>query len=205
MDTGDYIAYLFLVTTVVYSPGPMTLFLMAKGMGSHFRQIWPVLIGASNAYLLSIIVFSLGLASLLQENKVILKTVQIAGIIYLIYLAYTQFKKKPLAKTSEIKIKNPSTLGLYAKGALVALSNPKAILLFSIVFPEFTTEESSYNYQIIILGVTFLILQFSSGLFYAYFGSRIKNVLVKPSNQNIMNRISAAVLLLVAALLIYKL
>lgn len=205
MALGDYIAYFILVTTVVYSPGPMTLFLMAKGMGSQFRQVWPVLIGASNAYLLSIVVFALGLATLLQQNKVILKSFQIAGIIYLIYLAFMQFNKKPLTKDNEIKISNPKTSGLYAKGALIALSNPKAILLFSIVFPEFTAEGSSYSLQIIFLGVTFLILQFSSGLFYAYFGSRVKDALVKPSNQTRMNRVSAAVLLMVAGLLIYKL
>ncbi len=205
MSTSAYLSYLILVLTMVYSPGPMTLFLMANGMQMSFKQIWPILIGSNNAYLLSIIVFSIGLAGLLQQNIWILKSIQLGGIIYLLYLAYVQWNKKTLAKALSSDEMLNNSRSLYTKGALIALSNPKTILLFSLVFPQFTSSSENEWVQIVILGITFLVLQFSSGCFYAFFGKRVRILLEKPEHQSLMNRVSAAVLALVAGFLILKL
>jgi threonine/homoserine/homoserine lactone efflux protein len=59
--------------------------------------------------------------------------------------------------------------------------------------------------QIFILGITFLVLQFSSGCFYAFLGGRIKRIIDKPGYQQLINRLSALVLLAVTAFLIAKL
>jgi threonine/homoserine/homoserine lactone efflux protein len=93
---------------------------------------------------------------------------------------------------------------LYARGALVALSNPKTILLFTIVFPQFASRGEGYYWQIGILGATFLALQFSSGCFYALLGSRIKNIIQRPGSQSLINKISATVLFIVALFLIVR-
>ena len=59
--------------------------------------------------------------------------------------------------------------------------------------------------QVFILGITFLVLQFSSGCVYAYFGKRIKNLVEKPGHQNVINKISALVLIFVAGFLLVRL
>lgn len=189
---------------MVYSPGPMTLFIMANGIKMQYRQIYPVLIGANHAYLLSIIIFSFGLAGLLRSNELLLKSIQILGIIYLLFLSFKQWTKK-INVTSELNFdKETKKSALYTKGVLIALSNPKTILLFSVIFPQFVTADHNYYVQIAILGSTFLALQFSSGCFYAYFGQAIKKYLDKPKHNRLINQISAIVLLLVAAFLMTK-
>src|SRR3990167_7852404 len=191
MTISNYLSFFILVFTIVYSPGPMTMFMMANGMKMQYRNIWPILIGANNAYLISIIVFTVGLTQILQQNMFILKTVQVAGIIYLLYLAYAQWNKKAVAGlTSEpLKISNGSSL--YTKGALIALSNPKTIILFGVIFPQFIVQGEHRLLQTVVFGVTFLALQFSSGCVYAYFGRRIKDLVEKPSYQILMNKVSA--------------
>jgi len=207
MSLSHYMSYFLLVLVLVYSPGPMTLFLMANGMRSNMRNTYPILLGANHAYFISIIIFSVGLAAVLQQHVLLLKSVQVMGIIYLIYLSVMQWRKKPFAM-AELK-DNPEmgyTKGsLYRRGAFVALTNPKALLLFTVVFPQFTSNTISYNLQIAILGATFLVLQFSSGCFYAFLGNRISKVIQNTHNQSIINKVSALVLIIVAGFLIERL
>jgi threonine/homoserine/homoserine lactone efflux protein len=177
--------------------------MMANGMKMQYKNIWPILLGANNAYLFSIIIFTVGLTQLLQQNTIIWKSVQIAGIIYLLYLAYMQWNKNSIAGALEISKSNPSSL--YGKGALIALSNPKTIILFGVIFPQFITDDSHRFLQIGIYGLTFLILQFSSGWTYAYFGKKILNVVENPFYQRLIHKISAIVLITIAGFLISRL
>ena len=205
MTISNYLSFFILVFTIVYSPGPMTMFMMANGMKMQYRNIWPILIGANNAYLISIIVFTVGLTQILQKNMLVLKTVQVAGIIYLLYQAYAQWNKKSVAGLTPEPLKISNGSSLYTKGALIALSNPKTIILFGVVFPQFIVQGEHRLLQTVVFGVTFLALQFSSGCVYAYFGRRIKGLVGKPSYQNLMNKVSAVVLIVVAGFLLVKL
>ncbi|HSW93436.1 MAG TPA: LysE family translocator [Gammaproteobacteria bacterium] len=205
MTISAYLSFFVLVFTMVYSPGPMTLFMMANGMKMQYRNVWPILLGANNAYLISIIVFTAGLTQILQQNVVVWKVVQIVGIVYLLYLAYVQWNKKNVvgdlsSKTEDVSRKST----LYGKGALIALSNPKTIVLFGVIFPQFITADKNRLLQIIIYGLTFLVLQLSSGLVYAYFGRRINNLVEKPSCQNVIHKVSAIVLIIVAGFLLIR-
>ncbi|OAI49444.1 hypothetical protein AYO45_02450 [Gammaproteobacteria bacterium SCGC AG-212-F23] len=181
------------------------MFMMANGMKMKYQNIWPILIGANNAYLLSIILFTIGLTQLFEENIYLLKGIQIGGIIYLLYLAYMQWHKKMVAASSSLEIDTSKKSSLYKKGAFIALSNPKTIVLFGVIFPQFMTKGEYHFLQIIILGVTFLALQFSSGCVYAYFGQRINKMVENPCYQNRMNKISAIALIIVAGFLLIKL
>lgn len=173
--------------------------MMANGVNMQHQRIWPILIGANNAYLISIFIFTLGLTQLLQQNALILKVVQEIGIIYLLYLAYAQWNKK-IVQASTLKISKKSSL--YVKGALIALSNPKTITLFGLIFPQFITDENHRLLQVVILGVTFLVLQFSSGYFYAYFGGHVKNLLEKSLYQNLINKVSSVILVAISVFLL---
>jgi homoserine/homoserine lactone efflux protein len=82
------------------------------------------------------------------------------------------------------------------------LSNPKAIILFSAVFPQFAAiGQGSAAADIAILGLTFLLLQFASGCLYCYFGQRIKHVLENRKRRVLLQRATAVLLLGVALML----
>lgn len=202
MTLSNYMSFCILVFCMVYSPGPMTMFLMANGMKKENFSVWAILLGANNAYLFSIIIFTAGLTQLLEKNILLLKMIQIGGIFYLLYLAYIQWNKKLDLKDETLTADSlKSTSFLYKKGMLITLTNPKTILLFSIIFPQFIEGDQYRLLQIAILGTTFLVLQFSSGWVYAYFGSRIRNLIDNPFHHTLINKLPAVVLLIVAGLL----
>lgn len=204
ISLSSYLSFLILVFTIVFSPGPMTMFMMSNGMKMQYHKIWPVLIGANNAYLISIFIFTIGLTEVLQKNIFILKTVQIVGLIYLLYLAYTQWNKKNIHDQAHTSLKTSKSSSLYSRGALIAFSNPKTIILFGLIFPQFIVSGKNQILQITILGATFLTLQLASGCIYAYFGRRIKMLVEKPNYQYLINKISATVLVIVAGFLLVR-
>ncbi len=201
MQIANYSSFLVLTLSMVYSPGPMTLFILGNSIEIGFRRTLPILFGASTSYLLSILIFSFSLAGLLQKNPYMTKTLQVIGIIYLLYLAYNQWKSKklPINQLKEIKVVRP--FNLFKQGFITALSNPKTILLFSILLPQFVSPNHGRLIDISLLGATFLILQFSSGCFYGLFGEKIQHALKNPSYQHLIKNIYITVLLCIAILL----
>jgi homoserine/homoserine lactone efflux protein len=201
MTFSYYLSYVLLTATMVYSPGPMTLFILVNGIQSGFRKTLPVLFGASTSYFVAIIIFAVGLSSIIQKNTFLLKGVQLGGIFYIVYLAYGQWTKDKKLVELQVQPKTDKSYFLYRKGFLTAFSNPKTILLFSVVFPQFVRGSQHKTLDFVLLGATFLSLQFSSGCFYSYFGQRIQHALQKPSHQVMINKVCAISLLMIAGLL----
>lgn len=200
MSIISYVSYVILTFTVVYSPGPMTMFLMNNGMQYGLRRTLPALYGASTAYALAIIVFAFGLSSFFNHHLVWLESVKYLGAGYMLYLAATKWinRSKPIVASDNLV--KQSKKSLYWGGVITGLSNPKAILLFGIIFPQFLFKSKNLVIDCSILGITYLLLQFSSGCCYCYFGQQIKHVLKDPKFQTKINQVVAIVFVIVAIL-----
>ncbi len=192
--------FLLLCTTLTFSPGPMTLLLLSLGLKNGLRSSIPAQLGASVSYLVSILIFAVGLSELIKGNRAITQGIQLVGVAYILYLAYRQWTRSGVAIDMAEGVDDARSL--FGKGLLTGISNPKAIILFSAVFPQFAgAGEHSSAVDIAILGLTFLLLQFASGCLYGYFGQRIKHLLENPRQRILLQRATAVLLLGVAWML----
>lgn len=204
MTTGltlsSFLYFLLFCATMTFSPGPMTLLLLGLGLKDGLRSSIPAQVGASVSYLISILIFAVGFSQLIQGNLAITQTIQCVGVAYILYLAYKQWTSSGVSINNAGAMEGPRSL--FGKGLLTGFSNPKTIIMFSAVFPQFAgSGEYSSAADITILGLTFLTLQFASGCLYCYFGQRIKHVLENPQRQVLLQRITAVLLLGVALML----
>ena len=201
LTLSSFLYFLLLCSTLAFSPGPMTLLLLSLGLKDGLRHSLPAQFGASVSYLISILIFAVGFSELIRGYPLITQGIQLVGVAYILYLAYKQWTSSGVQISTAGQA--PQTRrGLFGKGLLTGLSNPKAIILFSAVFPQFAAvgQDSAVG-DIAILGLTFLILQFASGCLYCYFGQRIKHVLESPRKRVLLQKVTAALLLAVAMLL----
>ncbi|XVO85234.1 LysE family translocator [Pseudomonas palleroniana] len=200
LTLSSFLYFLVFCATMTFSPGPMTLLLLSLGLRDGLRRSIPAQVGASVAYLISILIFAVGFSQLIKGNVVITQTLQVVGVAYLLYLAYKQW-----TSTGGIIAQGgapESSRSLFGKGLLTGFSNPKTLILFSAVFPQFAgAGEHSSMADIAILGLTFLLLQFASGCLYGYFGQRIKGVLENPRHRVLLQRCTALMLVGVAWML----
>ena len=200
-----YLYFIIFCTAIVFSPGPMTMLLMGIGIEHGFKKTIPAQLGASSAYGISLLIFAVGLTALLQQYTFILKIIQYVGVCYVLYLAYKQWQKSTMLTAIIINKSDSTTKSskLYWSGLITGISNPKAIVMFSTVIPQFIAKNSNKTVSLIILSVTFLVLQFLSGVTYSYFGQGIKSFLQYKTNQKILYR-GMAILLVLVAIMIAK-
>ncbi len=200
LTLSSFLYFLLFCATMTFSPGPMTLLLLGLGLKDGLRSSIPAQIGASVAYLISILIFAVGFSELIKGNLAITQTLQLVGVAYILYLAYRQWTSSGVSIDRVGAVEGARSL--FGKGLLTGFSNPKTIIMFSAVFPQFAgAGEHTSTVDIAILGLTFLTLQFASGYLYCYFGQRIKHVLENPKQRVLLQRVTALLLLGVALML----
>ena len=202
LTLASFTYFLLFCATMTFSPGPMTLLLMGLGMQEGLKRSMPVQLGASVAYLVSILIFAVGFAELVKGNPLISRAIQYIGVAYLLYLAYRQWTSPGLALDNPATAVQDSFKGRFGKGLLTGFSNPKTIVMSSAVFPQFAGQGGDTRaLDVALLGLAFLLLQFASGCLYCYFGQRIRRVLQSPARQVLLRRATAVMLLGVALML----
>ncbi|SEC35267.1 LysE family translocator [Pseudomonas marginalis] len=200
LTLSSFLYFLLFCATMTFSPGPMTLLLLSLGLKDGLRSSLPAQFGASVSYLISILIFAVGFSALIKGNLAITQSIQIIGVVYILYLAYKQWTSSGAAMDKAAGVEGARRL--FGKGLLTGFSNPKTLIMFSAVFPQFAgAGEQRSAVDIAILGATFLVLQFASGCLYCYFGQRIKHVLENPRRRVLLQRITAVLLLGVALML----
>jgi len=120
---------------------------------------------------------------------------KIVGAIYLIYLGVRQWRAKDnfFKTSSENEISAMGNRKFFIQGLLVALSNPKAILFFTALFPQFIDLSNPIAIQFAILTSTFMLLSFLTLVFYAKSAHACKKWFSTGSRAICFNRISGMI------------
>ena len=144
---------------------------------------------------------ALGLGAALAASELLFNVLKWLGAAYLAYLGVVSL----LSKTSEIavsgEVKPANTRRLFAQGFLVGASNPKALLFFGALFPQFIVPSEPQLPQFVVLGVTFVFFELLWLGIYALTAAKAKQWLQKPRRARLFNRATGIVFLLAAGLL----
>ncbi|MNP45402.1 Homoserine/homoserine lactone efflux protein [compost metagenome] len=135
----------------------------------------------------------LGLGALLASSEVLFNAVKILGAGYLFYLGARQLlKKSPMleqgAAEGAVKVR-PTPLKLYKSAFLTAVTNPKATMFFTALFPQFIDQGAALLPQFLILTGIFVALSLVSLSLYAALASRAKGVLTRPGLSRWVSRV----------------
>lgn len=148
---------------IILVPGPSVMFAVARAIAwGRVTAILTVLGNAIGMLILSLVI-ALGLGPLLQRSELLLTAVQLLGGLYLIYLGFDALKhrKAHAADLLDVKEDEPSRSLSLKQGFMVGVLNPKALVFFSAIFPQFVDASvGSITVQMIWLGVIFTVLAF---------------------------------------------
>ena len=148
---------------IILVPGPSVMFVIARAVA--WGRITAVLTALGNALgmLLLSVFIAVGLGPLLQRSELLLVVVQVLGGLYLIHLGVGAYRHRQEHADDMIKIEEikPSNFQILRQGFTVGALNPKALVFFSAVFPQFVDSESgSITFQLLMFGVIFAALSF---------------------------------------------
>lgn len=150
---------------IILAPGPSVLFVIARAIAwGRATAVFTVAGNVTGAFSLSVFV-ALGLGPILQRSELAYIAVQWGGGLYLVYLGIDAIRKRSahaadMTNQGEIA---PSIRRSIRDGFWVGALNPKGVVFFAAVLPQFIDrEKGSVTAQLILLGAIFAILAFVS-------------------------------------------
>ncbi len=137
----------------------------------------------------------MGLGAVLKTSVLLFTALKFIGAIYLIYLGIRQWKLKDnfYNSSSESKVLTHGKRRAFIQGYMVALSNPKAVLFFTALLPQFLDLSRPVAIQFIILTSTFMIFSFLTLVVYAKSAQSFKSWFSNGNRALWFNRISGIV------------
>lgn len=171
---NNWLLYCLAVGLVVFSPGPMTLFALTNSLSYGKSFAVRGILGGSLAYCGHLLLAYFAMRHLVDLAPEALKLVRLLGAAYFFWLAYKQFRKDRFAgATGSGEAAERPRPRVEIQGFMIAATNPKAIIFFVALFPQFIDTTRNYSSQFVLLGLTYLVIQFASNFSYSWFGSHL--------------------------------
>jgi threonine/homoserine/homoserine lactone efflux protein len=158
MDVSIILLFCSTVTILTLSPGPDIIFVISQSLQRGYKYGVKISLGLVTGLFIYTIASSFGLSWVLDQFPNVSSLIKIVGAFYIGFLAYEEFPKKGIIKLKEpINNKNNP----FFTGLIMNLSNPKIMLFFVSLFPQFVFHNNwPIKYQFLILGIVFIIIAF---------------------------------------------
>jgi len=171
MNFDTYFAYVAVCLVAVVIPGPTNALILANGMRHGVRAGLLNVAGNQVGVGLMIVTVAVGLSSVVNLVGQWFEWIKLAGAAYLIFLGIQLFRSADsIAAAPQMEAPR---MGFFMQGLVVSLSNPKQLLFFGALLPQFIDPAGTQVLQIGALGGTAMILAALSDSAYALVSGRI--------------------------------
>ena len=205
MEISSWLLFIAVGTAAVVSPGPAILLAISNSVRYGMTKVLLSTLGnVSGLFILSsAAIFGLGAA--LNTSPRLFLAIKLIGAAYLIYLGIRQLRSKSnfFDKTSSIEKlkntqpkKNKSNRKIFLEGFLIAMTNPKAILFFTALFPPFINTSKALPQQFLIMTFTFMAMSFICLMSYGMLASKAKTWFATGNRSTWFNRVLGSVFIL---------
>ncbi|MEM7354307.1 MAG: LysE family translocator [Acidobacteriota bacterium] len=158
MNPEIWIAYVATVLVMMSTPGPSHLLMLSNSMASGFRRSIATAAGDLTANVLQMLAAGLGLAAVLTATRHGFTIVKWCGVAYLVWLGVQQIRRSLRPVTEVAEAPPASVKRLWLQGFVTSAANPKAVVFFAALFPQFLSSEGAFWPQMLILGATYIAI-----------------------------------------------
>jgi homoserine/homoserine lactone efflux protein len=181
---------------VVLSPGPAALAVTAEAASNGFKKSTLVILGIASANVVFFILSATGIITLIITSQTLFNLIKWIGVAYLLYLGFTAiFSQSGPLSIQTSKNKPSKTYKIFMRGFVLEISNPKALLYFSALLPQFVDINAPVVPQLIILCLITMILDLVCYSLYGYLGFKSRGKFIKPIIIKLINRSAGAMLI----------
>ncbi|EAV46305.1 Lysine exporter protein (LYSE/YGGA) [Stappia aggregata IAM 12614] len=195
MQFDTYLIFLVTTAVVVFSPGAAAVAVASQGAANGGRRAFGGVLGIASANAVYFALSATGIASLIIASNMVFSAIKWAGVGYLVWLGLTAL----FTPAGAIRVKRggrqSSLKALFAQGFVIEFANPKALLYFAAILPQFLNIDSAILPQILIMGLTTFLIDLTSYTAYAFLGDLLTQGGVKNWVVNLVNKCAGAALL----------
>jgi homoserine/homoserine lactone efflux protein len=181
-------------TALCFTPGPAVLLVLSQGLtrgtAASVSANLGILTGNACYFALS----ATGLGAVLLASYELFSAIRWIGAGYLIWLGVSAFigASPVLAITAGAPASAART---FLNGVVLQVANPKALVFFVALLPQFIDPRGPVVTQIAILGVTSVVIEFVVLLAYGALAGRLTHVAARPRFQTLANRVAGTMLI----------
>ena len=191
--------YCIAAVIIILAPGPSVLFVIARAIAwGRATAIATVAGNVMGAFSLSVVV-AVGLGPILQRSELAFTSVQVLGGGYLVYLGisaikHSQIHASDMTNQGDIR---PSKWKSIRDGYWVGALNPKGIVFFAAILPQFVDREAGgVTSQLILMGAIFGIFAFFSDGGWGILAGTIRNWLATEMIRLVRMRMAGGIVMI---------
>ena len=161
MDIATALLFSATVLPLIATPGPDLLFIASQAISGNAGAGLRATAGVCAGYVIHSLLVALGLAAIIAASPGLFEALRWIGVAYLIYLA-SQLIRSAL-KSGNVSLRSASRTAPFKRGFLTAALNPKGMMIYFAILPQFMRGGESAGWQALMLSAIFIAL---CGLFY---------------------------------------
>jgi threonine/homoserine/homoserine lactone efflux protein len=161
MPPGDHLLEFAITAFVlIVVPGPSVLFVVSRGVALGRRAALATVIGNTGGVMVQAVLVALGLGALVERSDAVFTVVKLVGAVYLLILGVRMLRNRHgLAQLHDATDVPKGTRRIVREGFVVGLTNPKAVIVFTVVLPQFADPSRGHvPLQLLVLAGLFLTI-----------------------------------------------
>ena len=195
MNWETWSVFVVMEAVLCVTPGPAVLLVLSQALARGARKSVFASFGILAANAFYFLLSATGVGVLLAASHHLFLAIKWMGAAYLIYLGISSFFGKhsivPMPETAAPEMSNRRT---FANGFILQVANPKALLFFTALLPQFINPRQPVALQVAILAVTSAVLEFFILLGYGILAGTASEIARQPRFATVTNRIAGVLL-----------
>jgi threonine/homoserine/homoserine lactone efflux protein len=189
---------LFVITEAVLSvtPGPAVLYVLSQAIRrGPWKSVWASWgILSANAMYFALSATSLGAVIVASYRLFFL--IKWVGAAYLVYLGLSSFfGRSSVLSLPEEKSDSRTGPRILRDGFFLQAANPKALLFFTAILPQFIDAHHNVVFQVLVLGISSIVVEFVILFIYGQLAGRALSTARSPRFEKLTNRMAGSLLI----------
>ncbi|OKK04538.1 lysine transporter LysE [Streptomyces sp. CB03234] len=158
VSTDRVPAFAAMSLLVIVIPGPSVLFVIGRALAHGRRTAMATVLGNVVGSYVLVVAVALGVGAAVERSVVVFMAVKLAGAAYLVFLGVQAFRHRKEMKAAMLNAPPPAAsrgdLRTLLDGVVVGVTNPKGIVFFAAVLPQFVDHAAGQvAVQMLLLGL----------------------------------------------------
>lgn len=184
-----WLAFVGAAILIAVSPGAGAIQSMATGLTHGVKRGYWSILGLEIGLMLQLALVAVGLGAIVTGSIVAFNVIKWVGVAYLLYLAIRQWRTVTTDLGEQMSAPTNGGRGaLVLRGFLVNATNPKGLVFFLAVLPQFVAPTAPLLPQYLAIGATMVAVDLVVMGLYSGLAVRLLSWMRTPSQQRVVNR-----------------
>lgn len=196
MSFEIWVLFVITETVLCLTPGPAVLLVLSQGLARGVgASVWANL-GILGGNAIYFALSATGLGAVLVASYEAFSVIRWVGAAYLVWLGVMAFVGRSRVLSVVPDSGAPVGWGrMFLNGVVLQVANPKALVFFVALLPQFIEQQGSVVWQVLVLGVTSVVIEFFVLLAYGAAAGQASVLAGRPRFRTLANRVAGSMLI----------